>query len=160
MTFKIRHWLYFFIPVFIVVGLLVFTWLASGWAEKNDTQKQSIYIISPIIFIVFIVLPLLTVRQLKTISRIGDKWTFRFPYLNTSVNFDNKSVENIIIKENLGGLRVPCHEIISIKTLEKTLIVNSLEIRNYQKFKQLIISDFKGKIQTKTQNVYGVIVDK
>ncbi|MES3016393.1 MAG: hypothetical protein V4721_01385 [Bacteroidota bacterium] len=160
MTFKTRQWLYFYITAFISLGLAVLLWLISTWSEKDPNQKQAFYIVGTIMVVVFFGLPLLTIKNLKIISKVGKNWIFRFPYMNRSFSFDNTSVDNITIIENFGGRMVPTHDIITINTANKKLTVSSLEIKEFQKFKKLISSDFKEKITTKTQNWLGVIVDK
>lgn len=61
---------------------------------------------------------------------------------------NKKNVTRIDIVENIGGNNVPYHTQIKISVSgEKPVKINSLEISNFSKLRQLITKDFEGLIE-------------
>ncbi len=145
--FKPRNWLIVFTPLFLVIGTWTLVWLYQDFASKTKNQVEAVYILTPLIGLVFIGLPIGIFICLRTIIRDKGVWTINYPFQKRTVRFDKDDINEVEILQSVGGLHVPTHEILKIKTIENRKInFSSLEIRNYRKLKELMIKDYKGKV--------------
>lgn len=144
MIFTTRPYLKYLLPIPVIFGLVVLTFLILRIDQKTEVQKSALMYLIPIILIFFFLLPFFTFKYFKTVSRENNQWIIRYPYLGKKVVLTKKNVTKIEIVKNISNSSLPSHTQINIRTSSgKSIYINSLELSNFSKLRQLITKDFR-----------------
>ena len=69
MTFTIRPYLKYLLPILILFGVVFLGNLVMNSNQETENQKESLLFLIPIVVVVFFLLPLLTFKYFKIITR-------------------------------------------------------------------------------------------
>lgn len=150
MIFTTRPYLKYLLPTIIIIGIGLLVFLLQDFSEKTDGQKESVLWMAIITLLFFIGLPFFAFKYLKIIEYKHSAWIIKYPFLNKEKRFGKNNVKKIEIIENISAQNLPSHTQINIIFNDDTrMFINSMELNNFKKIRQLLVKDFRGLVQVK-----------
>jgi len=150
MIFTTRPYLKYLLPSIIIFGTGLIVFLFQGFEGKTDEQQKVLVWMTGLVVFFFIGLPFFAFKYLKIIEYKNSAWIIKYPFLYKEKRFEKKNVKKIEIIENISAQNLPNHTQINILFNDETSVfINSLELKNFKRIRQLLDKDFKGLIQVK-----------
>ena len=148
MRFTTRPFLKYLFPLIAIcgVGLLISIFWDFGLKDENQ-QNAALWLTIAVVFF-FFVIPYFSLKHFKVIEYENGLWSVEFPYLKKKIELTTENIQKIELMENIRSRYVTSHSQLNIRIIgESSIIISSLEIKEFSELVRLLSKDFKGLIK-------------
>ena len=136
------------IVITFLFGISVLVYIFQDFLKINESEQNSIVIVSLILFAVFIYMPIMSFVNLKVLEKKGGIWSVYYPIKKRSLILSKASINKIEIIQNVRMKYVLEHTLIKVKLNSgERILLSSMQINNFNQLKAELVQDFKDLIE-------------